>query len=158
MCVRLDKIPGFLHKYADTILRTGKYLNVIQQCDKSAQWAALQPLEYLTNPEHYLPIIDKVQAILVEILCTLFLYYLDASILHIPVRFTIQSAGFVLDKLGLGPSHIAQRTLPLIVATRDTFIPPLPPTVAISPSTEFVRLSGSQFKSVVLGLRLQTNT
>jgi Gamma tubulin complex component N-terminal len=58
---RLDKIPSFLHKYADTILRTGKYLNVIQQCDKSAQWAAIQPLEYLTNSEHYLPIIEKVR-------------------------------------------------------------------------------------------------
>jgi hypothetical protein len=60
---RLDKIPSFLHKYADTILRTGKYLNVIQQCDKSAQWAAIQPLEYLSNSEHYQPIIDKVRSV-----------------------------------------------------------------------------------------------
>jgi len=57
---RLDKIPCFLQKYADTVLSTGKYLNVIQQCDKSAQWAALQSLQYLPNPEHYHPIIEKV--------------------------------------------------------------------------------------------------
>jgi hypothetical protein len=42
------------------VLSTGKYLNVIQQCDKSAQWAALQSLEYLPNSEHYHPIIEKV--------------------------------------------------------------------------------------------------
>jgi hypothetical protein len=57
---RLDKIPCFLQKYAATVLSTGKYLNVIQQCDKSAQWAALQSLEYLPNSEHYHPIIEKV--------------------------------------------------------------------------------------------------
>ena len=27
------QIPAFLHCHADKILRTGKYLNVIQQCD-----------------------------------------------------------------------------------------------------------------------------
>ncbi len=59
-CFRLDKIPCFLQKYAATVLSTGKYLNVIQQCDKSAQWAALQSLEYLPNSEHYHPIIEKV--------------------------------------------------------------------------------------------------
>ncbi len=28
-------MPSFLHSHADKILRTGKYLNVIQQCDQS---------------------------------------------------------------------------------------------------------------------------
>ena len=28
----MNKVPAFLSCYADTILRTGKYLNVIQQC------------------------------------------------------------------------------------------------------------------------------
>ncbi len=52
-CLRVDRIPTFLHRYADTILRTGKYLNVIQQCDKAARWPELVPLSYLPNPEHY---------------------------------------------------------------------------------------------------------
>ncbi|XP_034140427.1 gamma-tubulin complex component 2 homolog isoform X1 [Drosophila guanche] len=32
--VRRDRIPFFLEKYSDKILRTGKYLNVIRQCGK----------------------------------------------------------------------------------------------------------------------------
>ncbi len=65
---RLDKIPCFLQKYAATVLSTGKYLNVIQQCDKSAQWAALQSLEYLPNSEHYHPIIEKVACVYLIVL------------------------------------------------------------------------------------------
>jgi len=30
-----SKVPSFLHLHSDKILRTGKYLNVIQQCDQS---------------------------------------------------------------------------------------------------------------------------
>lgn len=29
-----DRVPVFLEKNSDVILRTGKYLNVIQQCGK----------------------------------------------------------------------------------------------------------------------------
>ena len=33
----MSSIPVDLPRYADTVLRTGKYLNVIQQCDKTAR-------------------------------------------------------------------------------------------------------------------------
>ena len=60
--LRIDKIPAFLQKYSECILRTGKYLNVIQQCEKSVEWPALVNLEYLTNPEQYQPLIEKAHA------------------------------------------------------------------------------------------------
>ena len=55
-CLKIDKIPSFLSRYADTILRTGKYLNVIQQCDKTAKWPEITKLGYLHNAEHYQPV------------------------------------------------------------------------------------------------------
>jgi len=55
-CLKIDKIPTFLSRYADTILRTGKYLNVIQQCDKTAKWPDIVDLGYLPNAEHYQPV------------------------------------------------------------------------------------------------------
>jgi len=55
-CLRVDKIPSFLSRHADTILRTGKYLNVIQQCDKTAKWPEIVHLSYLHNAEHYQPV------------------------------------------------------------------------------------------------------
>jgi len=47
-------------KYSERILRTGKYLNVIQQCEKQVHWPPLENLEYLSNPEDYEPLIEKV--------------------------------------------------------------------------------------------------
>lgn len=32
--IKADQIPAFLHSNVDKILRTGKYLNVIQQCEQ----------------------------------------------------------------------------------------------------------------------------
>ncbi|EDW82486.1 uncharacterized protein Dwil_GK25106 [Drosophila willistoni] len=46
--VRDDRIPSFLEKYADKILRTGKYLNVIRQCGKRVM--AIQPMDLQFNP------------------------------------------------------------------------------------------------------------
>lgn len=33
--IQRDRVPKFLDKFTDIILRTGKYLNVISQCGKS---------------------------------------------------------------------------------------------------------------------------
>ena len=49
-----------MQKYSDSILRTGKYLNVILQCEKTVEWPEAQSIEYLPNPESYRPIIEKV--------------------------------------------------------------------------------------------------
>ena len=35
--IKPDQIPAFIHSHADKILRTGKYLNVIQQCHGDAK-------------------------------------------------------------------------------------------------------------------------
>ncbi|XP_065082162.1 gamma-tubulin complex component 2 homolog isoform X2 [Ochlerotatus camptorhynchus] len=36
--IRMDKVPCILNKYADIILRTGKYLNVIRECGSSVDY------------------------------------------------------------------------------------------------------------------------
>nr|XP_029725425.1 gamma-tubulin complex component 2 homolog isoform X1 [Aedes albopictus] len=36
--IRTDKVPCFLNEYADIILRTGKYLNVIRECGSSVDY------------------------------------------------------------------------------------------------------------------------
>jgi len=56
-CLRQDKVPTFLASYADTVLRTGKYLNVIQQCEapggETHSLLPLLPLSYLATPQQY---------------------------------------------------------------------------------------------------------
>jgi hypothetical protein len=68
------------------VLSTGKYLNVIQQCDKSSQWAALQSLEYMPNSEHYHPIIEKV-----------FLYSMEQNIkIYISLNLNIKLPSLIV--------------------------------------------------------------
>ena len=56
---RGEQIPDFLRSHADMIMRTGKYLNVIQQCDKSIEWPDNEEIVYLTNSENGLAIRDE---------------------------------------------------------------------------------------------------
>ncbi len=51
--IRPDQIPSFLHAHSDMILRTGKYLNVIQQCDKTIRWPDVSDVVYVTSQEEY---------------------------------------------------------------------------------------------------------
>lgn len=109
-CLRLDKIPCFLQKYADTILRTGKYLNVIQQCDKSAQWADLQSLEYLANPEHYHPIVEKAHAFASTLLLNLLVKDRDLiGHLHSMKKYFLMEQGdFLVQFLDLCEKELSQ--------------------------------------------------
>ena len=46
-------------------LRTGKYLNVIQQCEKSISWPSKEETEeltYLANPDQYTQPLEKAHA------------------------------------------------------------------------------------------------
>jgi len=68
--IRAEQIPTFLHAHADMILRTGKYLNVIQQCDKAVvaspeangnllMAAEDEDVVYMANPEQYARPLEK---------------------------------------------------------------------------------------------------
>lgn len=58
--VRHEHIPEFLEKYADMILCTGKYLNVIRQCGKRITSPLVQTkIKFLAADENYLGIIES---------------------------------------------------------------------------------------------------
>ncbi len=65
--IRSEMIPRFLYQHSDMILRTGKYLNVIQQCEKSITWPSergeeVEELTYLSNPDQYTQPLEKAHA------------------------------------------------------------------------------------------------
>lgn len=45
--IRRERIPIFLERVADVILRTGKYLNVIRQCGKLPVRTGMVVLKYV---------------------------------------------------------------------------------------------------------------
>lgn len=50
-CVQRDRVPKFLDKFTDIILRTGKYLNVISQCGKYFVHIVGTHAHYSTRPK-----------------------------------------------------------------------------------------------------------
>ncbi|KAK7794541.1 hypothetical protein R5R35_009664 [Gryllus longicercus] len=56
--VSRERIPVFLERMADMILRTGKYLNVIQQCGKNVKPPKAEPLVYAITERQYVEVIE----------------------------------------------------------------------------------------------------
>ncbi|XP_003694030.1 gamma-tubulin complex component 2 isoform X1 [Apis florea] len=57
--MRSERTPTFLNEQAQTILRTGKYFNVIRQCGKTVQWGKQEPLIYQQQGQKYISAIDR---------------------------------------------------------------------------------------------------
>lgn len=57
--MRSERTPTFLNEQAQTILRTGKYFNVIRQCGKTVQWGKQEPLIYQQQGQKYITAIDR---------------------------------------------------------------------------------------------------
>ena len=109
-CLRLDKVPTFLSRYAETILRTGKYLNVIQQCDKSAKWPEVISLSYLDNPEHYQPMFEAAHQFASTTLLQLLLNDRDliGHLKSVKKYFLMEQGDFINQLLDLCESELDQ--------------------------------------------------
>ncbi|XP_033216784.1 gamma-tubulin complex component 2 isoform X3 [Belonocnema kinseyi] len=57
--MRPERIPIFVNEHAQTIIRTGKYFNVIRQCGKTVQWGKQEPLVYQHRDQKYIAAIDR---------------------------------------------------------------------------------------------------
>ncbi|XP_071453118.1 gamma-tubulin complex component 2-like isoform X2 [Hetaerina americana] len=57
--VRRERIPSFLEKVADVILRTGKYLNVIRQCGKVFKSPQAEEIVYTIKQRQYVEAIER---------------------------------------------------------------------------------------------------
>ncbi|KPJ17181.1 Gamma-tubulin complex component 2 [Papilio machaon] len=60
--IQRERVPKFLEKYTDIILRTGKYLNVISQCGKSIAKTNTEDIKYSLREQNYSAIIQKAYA------------------------------------------------------------------------------------------------
>ncbi|XP_034250701.1 gamma-tubulin complex component 2-like isoform X2 [Thrips palmi] len=54
-----ERVPSFLEKMSDVILRTGKYLNVIRQCGKNVKPPQTQKLKYTLSEREYCEAIEQ---------------------------------------------------------------------------------------------------
>ncbi|XP_023342310.1 gamma-tubulin complex component 2 [Eurytemora carolleeae] len=108
--LRIDKIPTFLQKYSERILRTGKYLNVIQQCEKQVHWPPLENLEYLSNPEDYEPLIEKAHIFASATLLELLVKDRDliGHLTSMKKYFLMEQGDFIVQFLDLCEKELSQ--------------------------------------------------
>lgn len=57
--IRRERIPRFLEKVSDIILRTGKYLNVIRQCGKKVTPPQTMTLQFSPSNQNHLTVIQN---------------------------------------------------------------------------------------------------
>ncbi|XP_063636095.1 gamma-tubulin complex component 2-like [Cydia splendana] len=57
--VQRDRVPRFLDKYTDIILRTGKYLNVISQCGNAIMKTNVEEIKYSLIEQNYSGVVQK---------------------------------------------------------------------------------------------------
>uniref|UniRef100_A0A1A9VWY4 Gamma-tubulin complex component n=1 Tax=Glossina austeni TaxID=7395 RepID=A0A1A9VWY4_GLOAU len=57
--VRRERIPCFLEKVSDIILRTGKYLNVIRQCGKKVTLPQTMDLQFSPTSQNHIAVIQN---------------------------------------------------------------------------------------------------
>ncbi|XP_061706722.1 gamma-tubulin complex component 2 homolog [Cydia pomonella] len=57
--VQRERVPRFLDKYCDIVLRTGKYLNVISQCGNAIMKTNVEEIKYSLIEQNYSGVIQK---------------------------------------------------------------------------------------------------
>ncbi|XP_055619757.1 gamma-tubulin complex component 2 homolog isoform X2 [Toxorhynchites rutilus septentrionalis] len=96
---RLDEVPCFLNKYADVILRTGKYLNVIRECGNSADYSQRNrnTLKYSHTDQMYITAIEDAYNFASSSLLNLIMdkYDLMGRLYSVKRYFLLQQGDFI---------------------------------------------------------------
>lgn len=97
--IRLDKVPCFLNKFADVILRTGKYLNVIRECGSSVdyQQQTTVTLRYTHADQGYVATIEDAYNFASSSLLNLIMdkYNLMGRLYSVKRYFLLQQGDFI---------------------------------------------------------------
>lgn len=99
--IRSEKIPRFLEKQADVILRTGKYLNVVRECGKRVAFNQSQAsLKFShTDEQNYVNIINDAYAFASKALLELIMddHDLMGHLLSVKRYFLLQQGDFIVQ-------------------------------------------------------------
>ncbi|CAO1435353.1 unnamed protein product [Diamesa tonsa] len=99
--IRSEKIPRFLEKQADIILRTGKYLNVVRECSKLVPLNQTQSanLKFSHTDDHYISIINDAYAFSSKSLLELIMDDNDlmGRLISVKRYFLLQQGDFIVQ-------------------------------------------------------------
>nr|XP_026491623.1 gamma-tubulin complex component 2-like isoform X2 [Vanessa tameamea] len=122
--VQRDRVPKFLDKFADIILRTGKYLNVISQCGKSITKSNTEEIKYSLREQNYGAIIQKAYAFASKSLLELLLkeYDLMGRLKSVKNYFLMSQGDFIVQFLDATEQELSKKIDDIIPSKLESLL------------------------------------
>jgi gamma-tubulin complex component 2 len=117
--IRRERIPVFLERVADVILRTGKYLNVIRQCGKNLKYPHAEEIVYTIKERKYVEAIEKAYHFASKTLLNLLMqeYDLLGRLRSVKHYFLLDQGDFIVQFMDSCESELS-KNIDDIVPTR----------------------------------------
>lgn len=105
-----DRVPTFLEKISDVILKTGKYLNVIRQCGKNVKSPQTQKLKYTLSEREYYEAIEQAYCFASQTLLNLLMkeYDLMGRLRSVKHYFLHDQGDFIVQLMDMCEGELAK--------------------------------------------------
>ncbi|XP_015599336.1 gamma-tubulin complex component 2 isoform X2 [Cephus cinctus] len=115
--MRHERIPVFLSEHAQTILRTGKYFNVIRQCGKTVQWGKQEPLVYQHRGQKYIAAIDRAYSEAARTLLEVLIHENDlmGRLRSVKNYFLLAQGDFVVQFMNLCEAELTKSMYDIVI-------------------------------------------
>ncbi|XP_012273660.1 gamma-tubulin complex component 2 isoform X2 [Orussus abietinus] len=112
-----ERIPEFLSENAQTILRTGKYFNVIRQCGKTVQWGKQEPLVYQQRGQNYIAAIDRAYSEAARTLLEVLIQENDlmGRLRSVKSYFLLAQGDFIVQLMNLCETELSKNMYDIVI-------------------------------------------
>ncbi|XP_052758300.1 gamma-tubulin complex component 2-like isoform X2 [Galleria mellonella] len=123
-CIQRDRVPKFLDKFTDIILRTGKYLNVISQCGKAIMKTNTEEIKYSLREQNYGAIIQKAYAYASKSLLELLLkeYDLMGRLKSVKNYFLMSQGDFIVQFMDATEQELSKKIDDIIPSKLESLL------------------------------------
>ncbi|KAM3968364.1 gamma-tubulin complex component 2 [Aphomia sociella] len=122
--IQRDRVPKFLDKFTDIILRTGKYLNVISQCGKAITKTNTEEIKYSLREQNYGAIIQKAYAYASKSLLELLLkeYDLMGRLKSVKNYFLMSQGDFIVQFMDATEQELSKKIDDIIPSKLESLL------------------------------------
>ncbi|XP_034952766.1 gamma-tubulin complex component 2-like isoform X2 [Chelonus insularis] len=115
--MKSERIPNFLNECAHTILRTGKYFNVIRQCGKKMNWLKQEPLVYRYRDQELFFAIDQAYSEAARTLLEVLIHENDlmGRLRSVKNYFLLAQGDFVVQFLNLCENELSKNMYDVVI-------------------------------------------
>ncbi|XP_057335755.1 gamma-tubulin complex component 2-like isoform X2 [Microplitis mediator] len=115
--MKSERIPSFLNQHAHTILRTGKYFNVIRQCGKMIKWIKQEPLIYHYRDQKLIFTIDQAYNEAARTLLEVLIHENDlmGRLKSVKNYFLLSQGDFVVQFLNLCENELSKNMYDIVI-------------------------------------------